>query len=260
MPVDEAVGIATQVAQGLAKAHESGIVHRDIKPANILITSDGVAKIVDVGLAKLSGRTMLTKTGSTLGTAAYMSPEQARGESVDHRTDIWSLGVVLYEVIAGRRPFASEYEQALVYQILNTEPEPLTRVRPETLPGLAQIVGHALAKHLAERYQTMEDFRDDLAAVAEGLKPLKELSPPYKTWSVLCRSEVPKPLSPLADHLTRSGFWLRKAVKHSFEWRKRDALKEVPIIRRADASPSSRGCRPRVSLVESLHLLCKHEL
>jgi serine/threonine protein kinase len=173
LPVDEAVGIATQVAQGLAKAHESGIVHRDIKPANILITTDGVAKIVDFGLAKLSGRTMLTKTGSTLGTAAYMSPEQARGESVDHRTDIWSLGVVLYEVIAGRRPFASEYEQALVYQILNTEPESLTRVRPETLPGLAQIVGHALAKQPAERYQTMEEFRDDLAAVAEGLKPLK---------------------------------------------------------------------------------------
>jgi eukaryotic-like serine/threonine-protein kinase len=173
LPVDEAVGIATQVAQGLAKAHESGIVHRDIKPANIIITKDGVAKVLDFGLAKLSGRTLLTKSGTTLGTAAYMSPEQAGGECVDHRTDIWSLGVVLYEVIAGRRPFASEYEQALVYQILNTEQEPLTRVRPETLPGLAQIVRHALAKQPAERYQTMEEFRDDLAAVAEGLKPLK---------------------------------------------------------------------------------------
>jgi serine/threonine protein kinase len=173
LKIDEAIAIACQVVQGMAKAHGHGIVHRDIKPANIMVTTEGVAKILDFGLAKLSGRTLLTRTGSTLGTAAYMSPEQARGESVDHRTDIWSLGVVLYEMIAGRRPFASDYEQALVYQILNAEPEPLSKIRPETPAGLAQIARHALAKQAAERYQTMEELRDDLAAVAEGLKPLK---------------------------------------------------------------------------------------
>jgi serine/threonine protein kinase len=173
MPIEAVLDVAVQTAGGLSRAHEAGIIHRDIKPANLIVTTRGEVKILDFGLAKLGGRTLLTKSGSTLGTAAYMSPEQARGESVDHRTDIWSLGVLMYEMIASRRPFGSDYEQALIYQILNTEPEPLTKVRPETLPGLAEIVAHALAKQPAERYQSMEEFRDDLVAVAEGLKPLK---------------------------------------------------------------------------------------
>jgi TolB-like protein/Tfp pilus assembly protein PilF len=172
MPIEAVLDIAMQTARGLSRAHEAGIVHRDVKPANLIVTARGEVKILDFGLAKLAGRTMLTRSGSTLGTAAYMSPEQARGETVDHRTDIWSLGVVLYEMIAGRRPFWSDYEQAAIYQIINTEPEPLTNLRPETPTGLAQIVGHALAKQPEERYQTMELFLEDLAAVSEGLRPV----------------------------------------------------------------------------------------
>jgi TolB-like protein len=171
LKIEEATAIACQVVQGMAKAHGHGIVHRDIEPANIMVTTDGVAKILDFGLAKLAGRTLLTRTGSTLGTAAYMSPEQARGESVDHRTDIWSLGVVLYEMIAGRRPFASDYEQALVYQILNAEPEPLSKVRPETTPGLAQIVGRAMEKDPEKRYQRFEEMLDDLKCITAGIVP-----------------------------------------------------------------------------------------
>jgi eukaryotic-like serine/threonine-protein kinase len=164
LPVDEAVGIATQVAQGLAKAHEAGIIHRDIKPANIIVTKDGIAKIVDFGLAKLSGRTLLTKTGTTMGTAAYMSPEQARSEVVDARTDIWSLGVILYEMLTGRRPFESNYDQALVYMILNEEPRPIRSLCPEVPEVLEEIVQKALTKDPDERYQKAEDFLADLKA------------------------------------------------------------------------------------------------
>ncbi len=108
LSVDDAVETAIQVAQGLAKAHEKDIVHRDIKPANIMITNDGVVKILDFGLAKLSGATQLTKTGTTLGTLAYMSPEQAQGVEVDHRTDIWALGIILYEMLSGQHPFKGD--------------------------------------------------------------------------------------------------------------------------------------------------------
>ena len=125
LKLEEVIDIAIQVAEGLQAAHEKGIVHRDLKSANVMLTSKGQAKIMDFGLAKLAGGTQLTKTGTTLGTPAYMSPEQARGEAVDHRSDIWSFGVVLYELITGQLPFKGEHEQAMVYSILNEEAEPL---------------------------------------------------------------------------------------------------------------------------------------
>jgi len=168
LPITEAIDIAIQVARGLINAHGHGIVHRDIKPGNIMITTTGVVKILDFGLAKLAGLSTITKMGSTVGTVAYMSPEQARGEVVDNRSDIWSLGVVLYEMIAGRPPFTSEYEQALVYEILNEQPKPISEIRRDVPKGIGSILQKALAKNPAERYQHAAELLTDLDALREG--------------------------------------------------------------------------------------------
>jgi serine/threonine-protein kinase len=165
LKLDEAIKFAMQIADGLQAAHEKGITHRDIKSANIMITDKGQAKIMDFGLAKLAGRTVVTKEGTTLGTIAYMSPEQARGEEVDHRTDIWAFGVVLYEMIAGQLPFKGEYEQAVMYSIVNEDPEPLTSLRSNVPMDLERVVDKMLAKNPAERYQHVDELPVDLRVI-----------------------------------------------------------------------------------------------
>jgi non-specific serine/threonine protein kinase len=162
LKLEEAIRIVIQISEGLNKAHEKGIVHRDIKPANLFITNDGVVKILDFGLAKLTGRTRLTKTGTSLGTVTYMSPEQAEGKRIDHRTDIWSLGVILYEMITGRLPFQGDYEQAVVYSILNDEPEPLTGLRSGIPLALERVVTKAMKKNPGQRYQHLDELLVDL--------------------------------------------------------------------------------------------------
>ena len=178
LPVDEAVRIATDTAKGLAKAHTKEVVHRDIKPANIMLTEDGQVKIVDFGLAKLAGRTQLTKTGITMGTIAYMSPEQAQGIGVDHCTDIWSLAVVLYEMLTGEQPFKGDYEQAVIYSILHEEPEPMIRLRADIPKELVDIVDKSMNKDLNERYSSVADLLLDLENLnsALGLTPIRASS------------------------------------------------------------------------------------
>jgi serine/threonine-protein kinase len=171
LELDQALRIATQVAEGLEEAHKKGVVHRDIKSANIMVTEDNQAKIMDFGLARMTGGTLITQEGMTMGTIAYMSPEQARGEEVDQRTDIWSFGVVLYEIFTGQLPFKGEQDQAVVYSILNEEPESLTNVRSEIPMSIEQVVGKALEKEPDERYQHTEELLDDLKSIAEGIEP-----------------------------------------------------------------------------------------
>jgi non-specific serine/threonine protein kinase len=184
LKLEEAIDIAGQIASGLERAHESDIVHRDIKPANIIITSRGEVKILDFGLAKLANQIRLTKTGTTLGTVAYMSPEQARGEDIDVRADIWSLGVILYEMVSGQLPFSGEYEQSVMYSIINEEPQPLTGLRTDVPPALERIVTKMLAKEPANRYQHADEILVDLKSL--GRKTESRMSQ-----QSLARSKLP---------------------------------------------------------------------
>ncbi|MBK5295278.1 MAG: serine/threonine protein kinase, partial [Acidobacteriia bacterium] len=165
LPLEEALEIATQAAQGLRAAHARGVTHRDIKPANLMVTTEGVVKLMDFGLARLSDSSRLTETGMVMGTPAYMSPEQARGETADARSDLWSLGVLLYEMVTGRRPFRGEGEAATVHAVLHTEPEPLTALRTGVPLELDRLTAKCLAKEPAERYQHADDLLVDLRAV-----------------------------------------------------------------------------------------------
>jgi len=162
----QAIDIGIQIADGLAAAHEKGIVHRDIKPENIMIRKDGIAQIMDFGLAKLrasgSKITRLTKEGSTIGTAGYMSPEQVQGQETDHRSDIFSYGVVLFELLTGQLPFKGVHETALAYEIVNVDPPPMSSIKPEIDPNLDAIVLECLEKDPRERTQSIAQISIDL--------------------------------------------------------------------------------------------------
>jgi len=180
LTVDETIKIATQIAEGLDAAHKEDITHRDIKSSNIMITDDGKVKIMDFGLAKVRGGSQLTQMGSTVGTIAYMSPEQSRGDEVDSRADIWSFGVVLYEMLTGKMPFKGDYDQAIIYSILNDEPEPVNEIDE----GLKHIISKSLAKNPDERYQTAGEIADELRTISEGGTVKREAKQSKLPWIV----------------------------------------------------------------------------
>src|SRR5262245_20104797 len=186
MTVSEALDVAVHVASALAAAHEAGVVHRDIKPENLMIRRDGIVKVLDFGVAKLTDahavdrdaqtlNLVLTAPGTLLGTASYMSPEQARGREMDGRTDVWSLGVVLYEMVTGKLPFEHETASDVIAAILKTEPPPMSTVIEDLPLELERIVGKALEKDQNERYQGIKDMVVDLRRLKKQLDFESEL-------------------------------------------------------------------------------------
>ena len=168
LPIHDVINYAMQIAEGLEAAHTKGIVHRDIKSQNIMVTDAEKIKIMDFGLAKITGRAQLTRMGTTVGTLAYMSPEHARGEDVDYRTDIWAFGVILYEMLTGKMPFNGKYEQVLIYSILYEEPEDLRIFRHDIPDNLLQVIKNSLEKDVENRYQSVGDLLIDLKKVSQN--------------------------------------------------------------------------------------------
>jgi non-specific serine/threonine protein kinase len=215
--IKETVDIAVQIARGLARAHGAGITHRDIKPANIAITDYGEVRILDFGLAKLAGQQGITKAGITMGTVLYMSPEQARGEDVDHQTDIWSLGVVLYEMLAGQLPFRGDRDQTVIYSILNTEPQPLAAVRSDIPVALGRIVSKALQKPKRTRYQHIDKMLSDLTDLRTKLSTAATTEPVEVLAGVASAASpgAPKPIAVISfENQTgdKSYDYLQKAI------------------------------------------------
>lgn len=190
LKLKEVIHVGIQAAEGLNEAHKKTMIHRDIKSANIMVTDNNQVKIMDFGLAKLPGRTQLTKTGSTVGTLSYMSPEQFSGENVDYRSDIWSLGVVLYEMICGQLPFRGDYEQAVIYNIMNENPQSLMALRTGVPKELERIVNKMLAKDPDDRYQHIDELPVDLKAVDLSPVSTSQISRRAISGNVMQKPEV----------------------------------------------------------------------
>lgn len=169
LPVEQVLNIVAQVAQGLAYAHEHDIIHRDVKPSNIMVIRDGNVKITDFGIARMASSSVRTQTGMVLGSPKYMSPEQVMGKTIDQRSDIFSLGVMLYEMLTGQAPFDGENVNAIMYQTLNAITPPPSTLNPSVPEMVNFIVAKALAKKVEDRYQNAKDFADDLRTCCDTM-------------------------------------------------------------------------------------------
>jgi serine/threonine protein kinase/Tfp pilus assembly protein PilF len=177
LSIEQALNISIKICEGLEAAHKKGVIHRDIKSSNIMVTEEDNVKIMDFGFAKLNMNNNLTSIGTTLGTIAYMSPEQTTGENVDHQTDIWSVGIVLYELITGQLPFKGDYDQAIIYSIMNEDPPKLNHHIKENPELLESIIFKALAKKKEDRYQSVAELKNDLKLLNETSESeLKEIT------------------------------------------------------------------------------------
>ncbi len=227
LELDEAINISIQVAEGLEEAHKKGIIHRDIKSANIMVTDKGQAKVMDFGLAKVKGASLLTREGTTLGTVAYMSPEQAQGKEVDPRSDIWSLGVVIYEMLSGKLPFIGDREASVLYSVVHEEPKPLKEIKRDLPPEMQQIINHALKKRPESRYSSAAEMLKDLRKYQDVLRA-EELGA-FNLRTILRRIRRPQVAIPavslvIAISLVAVWFFNRQA---NIRWARQEALPEI---------------------------------
>jgi len=192
LPVEQTIDIIRQICRGLAKAHQQGLIHRDIKPGNILITNDGIVKIIDFGLALLEGQIRLTKDKTSMGTVAYISPEQASGEDVDCKTDIWAVGVMLYEMLTGQLPFKGDIDQVVIYSILHENPIAPTTLCPEIPKEMELIIERALQKETESRYQNIDEMEKDLKKVRDKSDRIDSFDTSKKRASLFFNKKIKK--------------------------------------------------------------------
>jgi len=246
LTVAQAVDYAAQLASGLERAHDEGIIHRDIKPENVMLTERDHVRIVDFGLAKMQDVNM-TRTGTSMGTLAYVSPEQARGEPVDHRTDLWALGIILYEMLAGVRPFDGPYEAAILYAVTNSDPEDIRTVNPDVSEELWHIIQMLLDKQPANRYAETREAVQDLVAVRGLFSGLGTMPPTLLASSIRSGAGTASPSGPAAstDQTPANAPGKTVSAEHS---RAEDATAEHAAVAPFDLKTIFQGRNGMISL------------
>ena len=230
LPIDDVLLFSHQIAQGLQAAHDAGIIHRDVKPANVMITTRGEAKLVDFGIAKLAGHADLTQTGSSVGTISYMAPEQFEGR-VDARADLWALGVVMYELLAGRRPFEGDNDMETMNAVFHHTPQPIVAFRTDVPEPLAAVIGRALQKDPGRRFGSAAE----MATAIDACRP-QHAATALMQPSVLRTLMRPMVALPLLAVLGAVGYLLITTLvaQSRTRWAREDAIPEIGRLLQVD--------------------------